>query len=256
MDADADPDLRIALDLADIADGMAMARLGRRIRVERKPDGSIVTEVDRDVEAALREHLGRVRPGDAVLGEEFGGPAVGERRWVIDPLDGTSRYVRGGRGWGVIVALVRDGDVAVGVMTQPARGRRWSAVRGRGAWAEDGSRLRVSEQSTLSAALFCDDNRGTASWGGHRNPAARLLRCCGDCRSPGGTPLALVVAEGRADLAAPLAAPWDLAAAKVIVEEAGGRFTDLDGNPRFDTGAALASNGRLHDEALQVIGGA
>ena len=248
-----DPDLRIAHHLADIADRMAMARFGRRVRVDRKPDGSIVTEVDRDVESALREHLSSVCPGDAILGEEFGGPADGARRWVIDPLDGTSRYVRGGRGWGAIVALVRDGDVAVGVMTQPARGRRWWAVRGQGAWSEDGTRLQVSEQSTLSTALFCDDNRGTASWGGQRNPAARLLRRCGDCRSPGGTPLSLVVAEGRADLAVHLAAPWDLAAAKVIVEEAGGRFTDLDGGPRFDTGATLASNGRLHDQALRAM---
>jgi histidinol-phosphatase len=248
-----DPDLRVALDLADMADVMAMRRFGGRLHVQRKPDGSMVTDVDRDVETALREHLERVRPGDAVLGEEFGGPASGERRWILDPLDGTGRYVRGARDWGTIVALVRDGDVAVGVMTQPSRGRRWWAARGEGAWSSDGRRLQVSNAPALSSALLCDDHRGNASRGGRHHPGARLVGHCGDCRSPRGMPNALVVAEGGADLAVRIASPWDLAAGKVIVEEAGGAFTDIHGRPRFDTGSALVSNGLVHDEALRAL---
>lgn len=250
-----DPDLRVALDLAGIADEIAVRLFGGRLHVQRKPDGSMVTDVDRDVETALREHLGRVRPGDAVLGEEFGGPASGERRWVLDPLDGTSRYVRGARDWGTIVALVREGDVAVGVMTQPARNRRWWAARGEGAWSSDGRRLQVSDSPTLSTALLCDDHRGNASRGGRRHPGARLVRHCASCRAPGGMPNALVVAEGRADLAVQIASPWDLAAGKVIVEEAGGAFTDFQGRRRFDTGSVLVSNGLLHDEALDALRG-
>jgi len=249
-----DPDLRIALDLAAVADRLAMARFGGRLHVERKPDGSVVTDVDRDVETALREHLAAVRPGDAVLGEEFGGPASADRLWVLDPLDGTGRYLRGGRGWGAIVALVRGGEVAVGVMTQPARGRRWWAARGEGAWRSDGLRLRVSETATLSTALYCDDDRGSAGWGARHHPGARLLRHCGDCRAPRGMPLEMVVAEGHADLTVREASPWDLAAATVIVEEAGGTCTDVHGRRRFDTGSALVSNGLLHDEALRAMG--
>jgi histidinol-phosphatase len=248
-----DPDLRVALDLAGIADEIAVTRFGGHLHVQRKPDGSMVTDVDRDVETALREHLERVRPGDAVLGEEFGGPASGERRWVLDPLDGTGRYVRGGRDWGTIVALVRDGDVAVGVMTQPARGRSWWAARGEGAWSSDGRRLHVSDAPALATALFCADHRGSASRGGRRHPGARLIRHCGGCRPPRGMPNALVVAEGGADLCVQVASPWDLAAGKVIVEEAGGAFTDINGRRRFDTGSALVSNGLVHDEALRAL---
>lgn len=249
-----DPDLQVALDLAAIADEMAMARFRGRLRVEEKPDGSLVTDVDRDVEEAQRAHLARVRPGDAILGEEFGQSGDGPRRWVLDPLDGTSHFARHSRTWGTIVALERDGDVAVGVMTQPVHGRSWWASRGQGAWASDGRRLEVSAATTLSTALLCDDNRGSARWGSpRRHPAARLALRCGDCRTPRGAPVSMLVAEGLADLAVILAAPWDLAAAKVIVEEAGGRFTDVEGRPRFDTGSALLSNGTLHEQALRAV---
>ncbi len=251
-----DPDLHVALELADIADGIAMARFGGRLHVEEKADGSMVTDVDRDVEAAQREHLARVRPGDAVLGEELGQSGDGPRRWVLDPLDGTARFARHRLGWGTIVALERDGEVAVGVMTQPARGRRWWAAQGEGAWASDGRRLRVSAATTLATALLCDDNRGSARWGSPRRaPGARLALRCGECRTPQGIPVTIVVAEGLADVAVQLAAPWDLAAAKVIVEEAGGRFTDVEGRPRFDTGSALVSNGALHEQALRALRG-
>lgn len=247
-----DPDLRLALELADVADEMALLRFRSRLRIQEKPDGSVVTDVDREVEEALRERIAQARPDDAVLGEEFGGPHDGERRWVLDPLDGTGRYIRGSRGWGAIIALVRNGEVAAGVITQPARQRRWWAAAGQGAWASDGRRLHVSVATTLSAAMFCDDNRGSAAWG-RRHPGARLLRRCADGRSPGGMPMPAVIAEGLADLAVQFAAPWDLAAGVVIVGEAGGRVTDVEGRPRFDTGSALMSNGRLHEQALHAL---
>jgi histidinol-phosphatase len=252
----ADPDLLIALELADIAGDIALRRFRGPLHLDHKPDGSPVTDADREVEAALRAHLAAVRPDDAVLGEELG--ATGgdaPRRWILDPIDGTRSFIRGRGTWTTLIALERDGEVALGVVSQPAHRRRWWAARGTGAWSSEGTRLHVSSQTRLSEARLCDDNRGSARWGPEDHPAARLGLRCATCRAARDRPLHMMVAEGRADLSVQLAAPWDLAPSKVIVEEAGGRFTDVDGGDRIDTGSALASNGVLHRQALAAIRG-
>ena len=205
---------------------------------------------------ALRERLTRDRPDDAVLGEELGlteGRGDGRRRWILDPLDSTRSFVHGHANWTVLIALERDGEVEVGVVAQPAHRRRWWATRGGGAWSADGRRLSVSAAARRGEARLCDDSRGNARWGPDDHPAAMLAVDCGSCRSPHDLPMHVVVAEGRAELALQRAAPWDFAPFAVIVEEAGGRFTDLDGGPRLDTGYALASNGLVHDQALEAL---
>jgi histidinol-phosphatase len=249
-----DPDLGVALALADIADSLALQRFRGRLHVDHKADGSIVTDADVAVERALRSYLGQVCPGDSVLGEELGlAPGDPGRRWILDPIDGTRSFARGHESWGALIALERDGEVGVGVVCRPVQGRRWWAALGEGAWSDGGRRLQVSTQTRLSAARLCDDNRGSARWGPPHHPAARLALRCGSCRAPHDVPMPMLLAEGRAELSLQMAATWDLAPVKVIVKEAGGTVTDLEGRPRIDTGSALASNGHVHDQALQAL---
>lgn len=147
-------DLALALELADLADAVALRHFRRAdLASRRKPDRSLVSAVDVEAEEALRRHLGRRRPADAVVGEELGGPAAGEarRRWLLDPLDHTANFVRGVPAFASLVALEDDGEVTVGVVSAPALGSRWWAARGAGAFA-DGRRIAVSAVSRLDEA--------------------------------------------------------------------------------------------------------
>ncbi len=246
-------DLALALELADLAGGMALARFGASdLQVERKPDGSPVTDADKRVEGALRDVLAVRRPGHAVLGEEEGATGTGPFRWLLDPIDGTSHFVAGDPAWQVLIALLHDDEVIVGVASAPALGTRWWAARGLGAF-RDGARLRVSAVADLGACTVHDD------WSGHAGDAdpghpATVLAAAGRrmIAEPGDGFLA--VADGRADVCLSTSGkPWDFAAAQIIAEEAGGRFTDLAGRRTIDSGHALVSNGVLHDAALAAV---
>ena len=260
MAADYEEDLRLALELADIADGITMLRYrSADLEVETKPDRTPVSESDKRAELALRDRLGDVRPQDSVIGEEFGGefdpadPPAG-RAWVIDPIDGTKSYVRGMDTWTTLIALLEDGEVKVGVVSMPALSKRWWAVRGRGAYA-DGRRIQVSEIDDLATAQFLWS--GIEEWdaiGGFQR-VVDLGRRCWRTRGVGDSWQYMLVAEGAAEIATdPEATLWDLAAVSIVVEEAGGRFTGLDGAPGPGRGNGLASNGRLHSEALAALG--
>ena len=238
-------DLELALRLADIADALSLPRFRSGVKVETKPDLTPVTEVDRAVESELRRVLAQERAGDAILGEEEGGTAGGERRWILDPIDGTRNYTRGIPVWATLVALEDDGSVRLGVVSAPALGRRWWAERGAGAFA-DGEPIRVStigrvEDAVLSFALE-DDVPALARRAWH-------ARGFGDFWSH------VLVAEGVVDGAVDAVgvSEWDLAAVQVIVEEAGGRFSDFAGEPRIDAGTAVSSNGLLHAELLGAL---
>jgi histidinol-phosphatase len=240
------PDLALALELADAADALSLPRFrAHDLVVETKPDLTPVTEADRAVESELRRLLAERRPGEAVLGEEQGAAGGGSVRWVIDPIDGTRNFSRGIPVWATLVALERDGQVAVGVVSAPALGRRWWAARGEGAWRDDGERLRVSRVSTLADAtvLVALDRPPPAGAFGVWH-----LRALGDFWAH------MLVAEGAAEIAIDAigVSVWDLAAPLVIVEEAGGRFTDLEGAARPDGRTAIASNGPLHEQALEL----
>jgi histidinol-phosphatase len=239
------PDLSLAQELADAADAIALAGFRTGLAVEQKADLTPVTEADRAVERELRRVLAEARPDDAVLGEEQGASGHADRRWILDPIDGTRNFARGIPVWATLLALDEGGAITLGVVSAPALGHRWWARRQEGAFA-DGHRINVSgvervEDAVLSFAL-------------DRALPEIALRAW-HARGFGDFWAHMLVAEGVVDGAVDAhgVAEWDLAAVKVIVEEAGGRFSDFAGDARFDSGSAVTSNGLLHDELLAAL---
>jgi histidinol-phosphatase len=257
-------DLELALQLVDVADAITMARFrADDLVVETKPDLTPVSEADRAVEQALRERLADRRPDDQVFGEEFGGHrtvAPGARRWIVDPIDGTKSYVRGVPAWATLLALEQDGAVVAGVVSAPALGRRWWAARGGGAFGRDAPateprRLRVSGIRDLGDAQLCYG--GLEEWrdAGRLDALVELAARCWRTRGYGDFWSYMLVAEGALEIGLdPQVSLWDLAAPKIIVEEAGGRFTDFAGTATADGGSAIATNGLVHEAARAIIG--
>jgi histidinol-phosphatase len=253
-----DDDLKLALELGDIADGLTMLRYrSPNLEVETKSDNTPVSESDKRAELALRDRLADVRPDDKVIGEEFGGAELATaagRAWVIDPIDGTKSYVRGMDTWTTLIALLEDGEVKLGVVSMPALAKRWWAVRGQGAFA-DGRRIHVSEITELGSAQFVWS--GIEEWDaiGDFQKVVDFGRRCWRTRGVGDSWQYMLVAEGAAEIATdPEATLWDLAAVSIVVEEAGGRFTGLDGSDGPGAGSGLATNGPLHAQALAALG--
>jgi histidinol-phosphatase len=250
-------DLVLALELADLADAITMRRHGAAdLAVETKPDATPVTESDRAVEQALRERLAQARPGDEVVGEEFGGsdPVGAGRCWVIDPIDGTMSYMRAMPTWSTLIALVVDGRAEVGVVSMPALARRWWASRGAGAFA-DGRRIHVSSIAELSEAQVAWS--GIKEWDaiGRGDAVLALCRSAWRSRGIGDAWQYMLVAEGAAEVALdPQVSAWDMGPMPVIIEEAGGRFTDLGGAATINGGDGIATNGLVHDAALAIVG--
>lgn len=232
-----------------------MARfLAHDLVVEEKPDLTPVTEADRKVEQVLRDRIAADRPDDGVLGEEFGDVAqTGDRRWIVDPIDGTKNYVRGVPVWATLIALERAGELAVGVVSAPALGRRWWAARGEGAHA-NGREIQVSGVSRIEDAHLGYDSVRSMAQHGMGEAFLELERRCWRSRAFGDFWIHMLVAEGALDVAVePIVAVWDVAPIQVIVEEAGGRFTDLRGEARADGGDVLSTNGHLHDAVLSAL---
>ena len=249
-------DLELALELADLADAVALARFrARDLAVETKSDDSPVTEADREAEAVMRRALGAARPDHAVLGEEEGllGPADATHRWVLDPIDGTANYVRGIPIWATLIALMEGDDVVAGVVSAPALGRRWWAARGDGAFA-DGTPIRVSDVTATADMHLAHGGVGTFYEYGHGDALVGLTKRAWRSRGLGDFWMHCLVAEGAFDVAVePIVSLWDLAAITVIVEEAGGRFSDLTGRSGPAGGSAVSTNGHLHDEILAAF---
>jgi histidinol-phosphatase len=237
-------DLALALELADAADAISLPGFRSGLAVEQKPDLTPVTEADRAVEAELRRRLGEARPGDAILGEEHGPSAGGPRRWLLDPIDGTRNYSRGIPLWATLIALEEDGRLRLGIASAPALGRRWWAERGAGAFA-DGERLRVSAVDRIEDAVLSFALDGQLP---------QLARRVWHARGFGDFWGHMLVAEGAVEAALDVGvAEWDVGAVQVIVEEAGGRFSDFAGHNRLDSGTALTSNGLLHEVVLAAL---
>jgi histidinol-phosphatase len=257
----ADPDdLALALELADLADAITLERYGAAdLKVETKPDLTPVSEADTAVERAIRDRLAASRPNDSVLGEEFGDTGRGARRWILDPIDGTKNFVRRIPVWATLVALQEADAVTVGVVSAPALHRRWWAARGQGAFADDGlpgapRGLSVSAVTDIGDAQL--STSGLSGWEklGRLDALLELFRRSWRTRAFGDFWSYMLVAEGGVDIALePEVSLWDLAAVQIVVEEAGGRFTDLSGVPRPDGGSALATNGLLHEPALEIL---
>ncbi len=244
-------DLVLALALADAADALTLSRFrALDLDVTAKPDLTPVSDADLAVETALRELLSQARPADAVLGEEHGTTGSGPRQWVLDPIDGTKNFVRGVPVWATLIALRIDGRVDVGVVSAPALGRRWWAARGRGAFA-DGTPIRVSKVAQLADASLSYSSLTGWEAQGRLDGLLGLSRRCWRTRAYGDFWSHVLVAEGAVDASfEPEVSLWDLAPLQVIVEEAGGTFTDLSGEARPDGGSAVCSNGLLHSEVL------
>jgi histidinol-phosphatase len=255
--------VRFAHHLADLADAITLPGFVDRFApgaaggdVERKDDGTAVTTFDRDTERAVRAAVADRFPGHAFLGEEDGlAGAAGAPRWIVDPIDGTTNFVDGNPVWATLIALQVDGVEEIGVVSAPALGSRWDGVRG-GVAHQDGRVIRVSETATLADAqvtfggLSYFHERGLDGTVTALTAATRRQRGFGDFWQH------CLVAAGTCDVAIEAEVNlWDLAAVKVIVEAAGGRFTDLEGRVTADGGSAIATNGRLHDEVLRIVAG-
>jgi len=259
-DLDLEKAMAVARRAAEAASAAALAHFRRGVRVEVKPDRSPVTAADRDAEASALAVIRAAFPGHSVLGEESGAhQGDAGTRWIIDPVDGTRGFTRGGGFWGPMVGLEHRGVVVAGAMALPALGELYWAGRGLGSWASDGGgtprRLRVSgiadwreatfsmgEPRTLLAAELAGRVAALAT-------TAAVTRCYGDLAG------AAMVLAGRAEawVEAGVQA-WDLGPIPVLVEEAGGRFSDFEGRPSLASGRCIASNGLVHEHLLGVLG--
>ncbi len=254
-----DDDLRFAHVLADAADDITTRRFrALDLRVETKPDLTPVSDADRAAEESLRNVLRRARPRDAVLGEELGRSGYGPRCWVLDPIDGTKNYVRGVPVWATLIGLMDGPEVVVGVVSAPALGRRWWGALGGGAWTgrslTKASRCRVSGVTKLRDASLSYSGLGGWAERGTLDNFLGLARAVWRTRAFGDFWSHMLVAEGACDISAePEVSLWDLAALQVIVTEAGGRFTSLEGEARPDGGSAVSTNGHLHDDVLEQL---
>ena len=249
-------DVRLAHILADTADALTLARFkALDLHVSAKPDMTEVTDADLAVEDAIRATLKRARARDAVHGEEREDTGYGPRRWVIDPIDGTRNFLRGVPVWATLIALMEGDEVVVGLASAPALQRRWWASKGSGAFTGktllNASRMHVSSVAAVENASL--SYRSVGGWiaSGRGQEFVDLLRDAWRTRAYGDFWSYMLLAEGAVDIATePDLALHDMAALDVIVREAGGRFTNLDGVPGPVGPGALATNGLLHDELL------
>jgi histidinol-phosphatase len=254
-------DLRLAHVLADDADSLTTARFkSLDLHVMSKPDLTPVTDADQAVEEMIRRTLSRVRSRDAITGEETGSSGHSQRRWIVDPIDGTKNFVRGVPVWATLISLVVDEEVVLGVVSAPMLQRRWWASSGNGAWTGR-SLLKATQCQVSDVRRLEDASLSYASLHGwdereRLDDFLSLMRRCWRTRAYGDFWSYMLIAEGAIDLAAePELAVYDMAALDIIVREAGGRFTSLDGTDGPWGGNAIASNGHLHEAALSFLGG-
>ncbi len=261
------PDLDLAKAMetarraAEAASKASLAHFRTGVAVEKKPDRTPVTQADRDSEAAILAVVREVFPDHGFLGEETGAHpgASAATRWIVDPLDGTKGFTRGRGFWGALVALEHEGRIVAGAMALPALGETYWAARGLGAWMRTGEGAPVKLQVSRISAW----EDATLSYGEphvlFRPPllervaslalSAQVARCYGDLAG-----CALVLrgqAEAWIEAGVQL---WDLAPLQILVEEAGGTFTDLDGKPTHASGSCVASNGLVHEHVLRALG--
>ena len=252
-------DLHLAHTIADQVDPLTQARFDNQdFEIETKPDLTPVTAADREAERLIRDYLSRARTRDSVLGEEFGTTGHSPRQWIIDPIDGTKNFVRGVPVWASLISLAEDGEVVVGLVSAPALGKRWWAVKGGGAWS--GRSLALARQLHVSSVADLEDASlsysSLSGWVDRRRLRGMLslMQGCWRTRAYGDFWSYMLLASGAVDVAAePELEAYDMAALVPIVSEAGGRFTSLAGEPGPWGGDAVATNGPLHDAVLALL---
>lgn len=259
FDGDLEADLALALRLADAADAASMARFDAAdLDVQTKADDTFVTEADLATERAIRSLIADERPDDGVFGEEFGASGDAARQWIIDPIDGTSNYLKGIPMWATLIALSIDGVPRVGVVSQPAIGRRWWAATGLGAWTNtsDAAARRLAVSAVDDVARASVSFQSIAQWdeAGRTDALLRLSRAVWRDRGYGDAWPYMLLAEGRLELVAEFdVKEYDIAAHVPIVREAGGRFTSFDGDDSLSARSSLATNGLLHDRFHDLL---
>lgn len=252
-------DLALALALAGNADLISLDRFTSvDLAVTTKPDRTPVTDADMAVERSIRSGIEAARPRDSILGEEFGTEGTGPRQWIIDPIDGTANFLRGVPIWGTLISLAIDGVPVVGVVSAPALGKRWWAAVGHGAWSQvhgnEALPIRVSGVGALADASLSYNNIQGWDQFGRLDALVGLSREVWRARSIGDMWAYMLLAEGSLDIVGEFdLKPYDMAALIPIVQEAGGEFTSLDGEPGPWGGSALATNGRLHAAVLEKV---
>jgi histidinol-phosphatase len=247
-------------NIAQEADAIALRYFRTSdVRVDRKGDGSPVTQADRAVEEMARAKVTASGLPLDVLGEEMGGANAkaastdGRARLIIDPIDGTEEFSRGIPTFGTLLGIERNGEVVAGIASAPALATRWSGYRGEGAY-RNGKRIHVSQTASLTAAMVFSTGTGPKKTPVMREKLRRLLDTARNGRSLGGFWQHMLVAEGSVEAAVDLTSmPWDLAPLAIIVEEAGGRSTNVHGERTIYTGELVSTNGLLHDEILAIL---
>jgi histidinol-phosphatase len=246
--ADWERELAFAHELADRAAEIGREVFHREFEIRRKQDDSPVTEADTRIEAMLRERIADRFPGDAVLGEEEGAQGSGDRMWIVDPIDGTKNFAARIPVWATLIALSVDGETRLGMASAPALNERYWATRGGGA-TMSGRAIHVSETKELSEALVAI--AGVGAWL-KRPDRDAFLRMCDDAnrvRGFGDFWGHCLVARGAADAMMETSLrTWDFAALEVIMEEAGGRISQVDGSPLADGMSTLSANPAMHAE--------
>jgi histidinol-phosphatase len=249
--------LTFALACADAADTLALEHFRRDLVIETKPDRTFVTQADTSIERRIRELIGRAYPDHGLVGEEYGTEdGTGTVRWYIDPIDGTHNFMRGVPLFGTLLAVEEDGEVVAGVMSAPALGERWYATRGSGSWAVGSlgpaagtsRRIGVSKVGAIADAQILYSSPLDIEASGEAPGFDALVRSAWRDRGFGDFWGYALVAEGAAEAMIEVGPnSWDLAAPSIVVEEAGGRMTDIHGERSIHNGTALATNGVLHD---------
>jgi histidinol-phosphatase len=250
---DLDRALAAAVEAARAAGQVALRYYRTGFDVALKADDTPVTEADRGAEQAIRDVLGPAFPDHGFLGEELGAVGDQQRRWIIDPIDGTRNFIRRLPVWATLIGLEEQGEIVVGVVHNPVTGELLAARRGGGAWS-NGERVRVSEIADLAEATLLHAGLNLLREAGYWEGFVRLVDATGRQRGFGDYLGYTLVAEGKAEIYVETdLKPWDLAPCRLLVEEAGGRFTDLTGAPSIYGGSGFASNGRLHEAALALL---
>lgn len=244
----------LAVEVARKAGDLALGYFDSTFEVEYKADRSPVTIADKRAEELIRAEVSRLFPTDGFLGEEYGDqPGESGFRWVIDPIDGTKSFVRRVPVWGTLVGLEYRGEQIGGACYAPAMDQMYRALRGDGAYRNE-RRIRVSDVPDLAGSLVC---YSSVSWflkHGREQAFLNLVRRTDRQRGYGDFYGFVLVAQGSAELMVEHGvSPWDVSAVKAIVEEAGGVLTDWKGTPTTDTPDVVASNGKVHAEALKVL---
>jgi histidinol-phosphatase len=238
---------------AEAAGEVAMKYYRGGFEVTIKADQTPVTQADREAEQAIKAVLRRAFPEHGFLGEELGEEGPKDRRFIIDPIDGTKNFIRRVPIWAVLLGLEEAGEITAGVMLNPALGEMFWARRGDGAWSA-GERLRVSSCDRLDEATLLHSDLHLMREAGFWDPLVRLVDACRRTRGFGDYYGYGLVAAGKAEIYVETdLKPWDAAPVKILVEEAGGRLTDFTGRPTIYGGSVLATNGRLHERTLDLL---